>query len=574
MAYKRLSDVKDIGGELDTFVDGQMKLFSRQLTIRNAEEEVKFNEAVLAGNITLEQQLQWRQDQLKRIGSTDPEERRRIRQEVASLKDQIENRKFSDQYLEKLTQFESGATSIDNVITWLSDQLATATDDRVKQDVQTALKEQKAKRYGIEKQIIENQTQYAINDKSDEVLSNALDRVRTERNKAQLSGDTLLVSLYDLQAQALEKAQTENGVQRSVTTFAVNTLTNGMNAVGLLDAYTNEIGKAPTSGNIQIGGSLFGSAAEFWRYKRGQYLTDSGADGFFGRYTTEQKTQLAILNGQRPVTVDDIKQVIGSYNSLKTREEFRGFDYQIDAAKFEAIQTGADYAANSVLNTFRRDFDLNKAVQQLNTIKGLGASLDDTYTTLLEIGAQNKNQQISGILNVVQDILSKNPNVTAEAALNQAIASGAGTIISPEQAAGQSEKSIVDQQIAGAQGEKFTTDPRTTAPGVESPPIVPASEQTPTAGATKYTFSSQFDLGAQSEEVKQLQKFLNQAGYKIADSGPGSPGNETDYYGPLTQAAVQKFQKEQGIVSSGDPASTGYGRVGPKTLEALNSYKL
>lgn len=37
------------------------------------------------------------------------------------------------------------------------------------------------------------------------------------------------------------------------------------------------------------------------------------------------------------------------------------------------------------------------------------------------------------------------------------------------------------------------------------------------------------------------------------------------YFGPITEAAVQKFQRENGVVSSGTPESTGYGVVGPKT---------
>src|SRR6185295_12563709 len=42
------------------------------------------------------------------------------------------------------------------------------------------------------------------------------------------------------------------------------------------------------------------------------------------------------------------------------------------------------------------------------------------------------------------------------------------------------------------------------------------------------------------------------------------------YFGSLTQAAVQRFQAAQGIVSSGTPSTTGYGRVGPTTMARIN----
>ena len=41
------------------------------------------------------------------------------------------------------------------------------------------------------------------------------------------------------------------------------------------------------------------------------------------------------------------------------------------------------------------------------------------------------------------------------------------------------------------------------------------------------------------------------------------------YYGALTQAAVQRFQRKYGIVVSGTPRTTGFGLLGPKTRARL-----
>lgn len=65
-------------------------------------------------------------------------------------------------------------------------------------------------------------------------------------------------------------------------------------------------------------------------------------------------------------------------------------------------------------------------------------------------------------------------------------------------------------------------------------------------------------LGSGGEEVRQLQRFLNTNGFALTEVGPGSFGNETNYFGPLTSSALAKFQAANGIL----PA---HGYLGPIT---------
>jgi len=98
----------------------------------------------------------------------------------------------------------------------------------------------------------------------------------------------------------------------------------------------------------------------------------------------------------------------------------------------------------------------------------------------------------------------------------------------------------------------------TTVPGV-----------TTTAG---FTFKNNLSQGMVSEDIRYLQRFLNShAGTKIADTGPGSSGQETNYFGELTKAAVIKFQNmyaSEVLAQWGLTKGTGY--VGQSTRKKLN----
>lgn len=96
----------------------------------------------------------------------------------------------------------------------------------------------------------------------------------------------------------------------------------------------------------------------------------------------------------------------------------------------------------------------------------------------------------------------------------------------------------------------------------------------PTFFVHAYTFTQTMSLGSNSPEVLELQKILNtDSRTQIAESGVGSPGNETTYFGQKTKAAVVRFQnlyaKE---ILYPNNLTVGTGFVGRSTIEFLNTF--
>lgn len=84
-------------------------------------------------------------------------------------------------------------------------------------------------------------------------------------------------------------------------------------------------------------------------------------------------------------------------------------------------------------------------------------------------------------------------------------------------------------------------------------------------------FSEALALGDHGEEVRNLQRFLNQHGFLVTQVGPGSPGQETDYFGPLTRAAVRHYQEAYGAYVLAPAGTTDpSGIFGPLSLEHAN----
>ena len=99
--------------------------------------------------------------------------------------------------------------------------------------------------------------------------------------------------------------------------------------------------------------------------------------------------------------------------------------------------------------------------------------------------------------------------------------------------------------------------PGTTTPAVTSPtsPIVvptpPPSATRPIVAPAPIASFPTYRRGDRGIAVRTIQRNMNRLGYVVAQSGPGSPGHETDYFGPATERAVKSFQRSASLAQTG-----------------------
>lgn len=93
------------------------------------------------------------------------------------------------------------------------------------------------------------------------------------------------------------------------------------------------------------------------------------------------------------------------------------------------------------------------------------------------------------------------------------------------------------------------------------------------SGVCPYTWTRDLSQGSTGPDVMKLQQFLNaDADTRVAASGAGSVGAETEYYGPATAAAVSKMQvkyRAEVLSPAGLVNPTGF--FGPSSRAKANS---
>lgn len=105
------------------------------------------------------------------------------------------------------------------------------------------------------------------------------------------------------------------------------------------------------------------------------------------------------------------------------------------------------------------------------------------------------------------------------------------------------------------------------------PPSTPTVSNNNTNDAVvSFLFTKALRYKDNNLDVKKLQIFLNtDPDTRVADTGPGSPGHETTFFGPATKKAVIKFQEKYSkdvLIPGGLKRGTGF--VGAATAAKLN----
>ncbi|USN52790.1 MAG: hypothetical protein H6759_01835 [Candidatus Nomurabacteria bacterium] len=293
------------------------------------------------------------------------------------------------------------------------------------------------------------------------------------------------------------------------------------------------------------------------------------ASGVFGSATQANNTSVTLTPG----SVDD-----GSYAFAVTATDNAGNQITTDTATIDSSTISID----TVAPIFSATGSLAFAVDQTNNgLVNVGDTLNYTAGTATIPDTDTTSLDLSLLTGSSTATVTGNPHTViagsfaGSVSFVETLMDNAGNTVSALIPA-LNVYTVVDSTtgVIGGGGLSennplptvgLITPPPTDIPGVV-PELVPPPKPTETPVCRANPFARLLALGDTGSDVKRLQQFLNQQGFKLADIGPGAPGFETERFGTLTHNALIKYQdahKEEILTPINLTQGTGF--FGPST---------
>ncbi len=237
---------------------------------------------------------------------------------------------------------------------------------------------------------------------------------------------------------------------------------------------------------------------------------------------------------------------------------------------------------------------------------GIAPGTDVTFSVTIPSGGEfiSDSAKINGT--IISDPLSGSdlvfplgtilPNASVEVSYkfiaNASLSSHTGTITSEEDTEGTDVSlpafSVTAASHGGGGGGGGSSHRRprmassansaSTTSGTSTPVVSPNTiNVATTTPLILIPFTRDLKRGDVGSDVKQLQMVLNLEGVPVAQTGPGSSGNETEFFGILTQKALTMYQNlhiNQILFPAGLPVGGGTGYFGSRTRNHITTTPL
>lgn len=400
----------DIGSAVKSHIQGVVA--SKQSA--RLEEERRFQALISSRDLSLDDQLAFRQEQLKKEQESSIRDEKfvtEIQGEIAALKKSSRLERYRQAYFDSYTSWKSGLKPIQAHIDFLESQLSTVNDPELAQQIRTSLSQARVDQREAENAILDNYVEFAQNDKTESVLQDAIDKVRSAKAKAVLGGDAVRASVLDLREQSLKQTLAQSQIELNEHQFDMSRIKSA-HPTRMLDLFDQSINGADASVPVVVKGSRYLNAQDYWKNKRNDYI----ANGYFAKdYEDYYSAWVASTIAQNPELAPDVlRQVSDSTKLLLSRTELKGFENVLKDVAATVMGRGADALAKKYIQQAELDYDFTLAAKKIDAL-GVATGLDmKVYQNdLLGKLAEVKSPIVQAIISTAADYQSKGYSFSA-----------------------------------------------------------------------------------------------------------------------------------------------------------------
>jgi len=455
---------------------------------RRITQETTFQTAVAEKNLSLTEQLAYREEQLKREKKSSARDNKYIldlKKDVGILQKAMASERLRDSYLKSYNAWLAGSQPVEFHISEIKKQLNATNDPTMRGQLQTALSSAIKEQKRVDDALISNFVTFAANDKTISVLDKALDSVRKEKARAVARGDDERVSLMNIKEQTLNQARATAVIVRKTHNLDL-ARTRTKHPVRTLDAFEDAISQADGSANIVVNGISYTNEREFWELQRGNYIANGTfAQDYKDYYGTWSKNA---VDTRPELLVDVAGQIKDATTLLVTRPELQQQSEYILGLQNDVLGKAIDSAAQDILNQARIDFDFVGAAGRMDALgKATGIDVAPFQNQIIADIATLKAPVTQEILATAQALVEK--GVGFESAMAQARAKfREGEIfakaISPKELAEGDPGEVLEGENVLPTAPPPPTEPPPPVEGVETKPaekvfVPPAEEKKP-----------------------------------------------------------------------------------------------
>ena len=351
---------------LEGFVNARIKI--------QAVEEASFQRSIVDNDLSYQEQLDFRQEQLKKENEkTYPDIRfiNEIKTSVSGLNKMVRYRKFRDGYFSFLQDLVSGRKGLEDHLEYLNDIIEGTSDRDIKEELKDELLKVMDAKRTQDRQIINSQIKFNKEDRTSKSISDAIGLVKTQLTKPDIIKDEALKNSYELQLKTLEKEKTEVGVEDRMNWMIISSISKERKNPSLwkLEAFSGFRDKSGIDNPVKIGDVKYASEQEYWQTTLSDYIQG----GFVNDYIEENRKEAALVWNKMGVLPNSyLQNLVANNNVIRNHTELQEFQQVIALSIQDSIVNALNFKAKDLRAKYYLDKpDLATTKEYENAMKEL-----------------------------------------------------------------------------------------------------------------------------------------------------------------------------------------------------------